>query len=110
MKKILLWIAERWYLVVLAVGGIFLVVWLRGRSLGDLLAKMSLELKVIEARGVVRKAQATTDAIQAKAAVEQRYRTELSRLSDEQKAEAEGLKDDPVKMAEFLVRAGSAAR
>lgn len=107
MKRVLLWLWDRWYLIALVVGAVFAFVWLRGRSLSDLLAKLDLESKVLAAKGEARKAEVKVGAAQAKAEVEQKYKNELVRLSDEEKAEAERLKDDPAKLAEFLVRAGS---
>ena len=106
MKRVLLWIWDHWYLAILLVGAVLTVVWLRGRGLGDLKAKLALELAAIRAKEEARNATIELGAEKARQQVEAKYRSDMIKLDADQKAEAERLKDDPVALAAFLVRAG----
>lgn len=101
------WLKDYWYVPVLVIGLLFLVLWVRGTGWQNVLDKLKLELAAISAKGEARKAKVELGAEKAKAQVEQKYQTQLINLTAEQKAEAEKLDDDPVALAQFLVRAGS---
>jgi hypothetical protein len=65
---------------------------------------METELEVIEARAEAKRTRAKLGAEHARQQVEERYNAKLTRLTEEQKARADRLRDDPVALAELLAR------
>lgn len=104
--RALYWLKDHWYVPVLLIGLIFAVLWVRGTGWRTVLANLKLELAAIAAKGEARKAQVELGAEKAKAQIEQKYQSQIIKLTADQKAEAEKLQDDPVALAQFLVRAG----
>jgi len=106
VKRALHWLVDRWYLVVLAVGLVFVAIWSRRVSPADVAARVRLELDSIGAKAEARRAQELLGAERAREQVEATYRSEIIALDVEQKRKADELRNDPVALAQFLVRAG----
>jgi hypothetical protein len=66
------------------------------------------EIRAIKAEADVQKLKATLGAEQARAKVEADHAETLQKLDEKQKKQADELKQDPAKLAAFLVRAGKA--
>lgn len=108
MKAFLHWVRTYWYIPA-AVAGIVLTWFLfrDRRRRGTPIAQTLLEVKVAAAKGEARKLKAELGAERAATAVADRYHRELVSLNADQHKQAEELKDDPAKLAAFLVRAGA---
>ena len=101
------WIKPRWYIPLFVLGVILgWVLFGKRRERGTPLAQTKVELQAIEAAGQVKNKVAELGAEKAKAWVEANYQAQLTALDTKQKAQAEELKNDPPKLAAFLVRAG----
>jgi hypothetical protein len=107
MKRIVFWIWDYWYLVALAVGLGIALLWVRGTSPADVARRVKLELDAIRAKGETRQVEAKLGAERAREHVEQTYHNEIIALDAEQHRKAMELQNDPVALAQFLVRAGS---
>jgi len=66
-----------------------------------------IELQAIEAAGQARAKELEVGAAQAKAWVELNYFAQLNALTQEQKEQADELRNNPAKLAAFLVRIAS---
>lgn len=98
----------KWYhwiwLPVVAV--VVTVAYVLGRRDKGVTGGIQTELDVIEARTVAKKIAANMSAERASQWVELRHKDRIKRLDDSQRKQATDLRDDPVALAEFLVRAG----
>jgi len=109
MKRIGLWIWDRWYLVALAIGLGIAVLWMRGTSPAEVMARLRLELDSIGAKTEARRAQEILGAERAREQVEATYQNQIIALDEEQRRKAVELQNDPVALAQFLVRAGGSS-
>lgn len=112
MRWVMRWLGDRW-LVLLAVivaltGALYWVV-TRRTGQGNFFSRVQTELDALRVRQWMRGLEAEAGAEQARAYVHNRYREDLERLTETQKKEAEGLINDPARLAQFLVRAGARA-
>jgi hypothetical protein len=108
VKAFWTWTKQNWKIPVIIVG--IILGWLLFRSRrekGTPLAQTKVELQALEAAGQARAKEAELGAAQARAWVEVRYQVELKALDNKKAAQAKELRDDPAKLAAFLVRAGS---
>lgn len=107
MKKALKWIRDYWYvpLFVLAV----VLGWVIFRKRGTPIAQTQAELAAIQAGRRIRELEAEAGAEAAKQAAYKDYMDKRAKLSVKQQAQAERLKDDPVALSKFLVRAGGSS-
>jgi hypothetical protein len=64
------------------------------------------EMKAVKAEANVQKLQAELGADHARAQVEADHAAAIAKLDADQKQQADDLKNDPAKLAAFLVRAG----
>ena len=99
------WLLEHWYvpLIFLAAVAGFLVA--RKRRASPMQAT-KLELEAIRAGADARRVQSELGAERARRHVESAHREALLRLDHEQAKQAMELRNDPVALAKFLVRAG----
>lgn len=70
---------------------------------------LKTEIRAIKAEADVKKLEAQLGAEHARAQVEAEHKETLEQLNASQKKEAEALRQDPAKLAMFLVRAGKRA-
>ena len=107
--KFLRWLRTYWYFP-LAVAGVLVAFALFGawrrRDMTPIRA-IRAELDVATAAGEARKLEAELGAARASAEVVRKYHKSINALDQRQAKQAEALKDDPAKLAAFLVRAGS---
>lgn len=103
--KALRWIADRWYIPLLAVAAV--AGWYFTRDKGSPLKRVRDELKVIEVGAAARKVQAEMGKDKALALVEAARERELETLDAKQKLKAEKLKSDPVALSRLLARHGN---
>jgi ABC-type transport system involved in cytochrome bd biosynthesis fused ATPase/permease subunit len=108
LKRAWEWLKGHWYVPFFCLSMILgWLIFRKSRDRGTPIAQTRTELKAIEAESNARKAIAELGAAQARALVEANYQAELQKLTDIQKKEVEVLRDDPAKLAAYLVRAGS---
>lgn len=107
MKKALFWIKDHWYLPLFAAG-LFLGWWLtrKGSTKGPPLAEIQKELKAIDAGREAREMKARLGATQAAEEVRRQHAEAIQRLDTDQAKKAEQLREDPVALSKFLVKAG----
>lgn len=105
MRKSLRFIANYWYIPFLFL--LFLLGWIFFRKRGAPLEQIETELEAIWAGQKVREMREKEGAVRARLEVLAKYANEREQLSREQQEKAEKLKDDPVALSKFLVRAGS---
>jgi hypothetical protein len=107
--KVLRWLADHWYLALVFLGALAGFLMARKRDQSPIQTTRA-ELEAIRAGAEAREKQAEIGAEQARRHVESKYREELLRLDQAQADEARELRDDPVALAKFLVRAGHRSR
>jgi len=76
------------------------------RSNADLASEVSVELDALEARAVAKRLKAEIGADNARRVIEDTYKEQLEKLDEDGKALVDSLVDDPVALADFLVRVG----
>jgi len=105
------WCVDHWY-VPLFVVGVVLGFILSGklRSRGGPTERTKVELEAIKAKADARKLAADRGHSAAKAEVTARYVRRREQLNEEQRKEAEALREDPQALAAYLVRAGARSR
>lgn len=99
----------KWYhwLLFALVATVTVVAYVLGRRDGESLSDtLATEADVIEAKAEVKRLLIKEDAAHARAWAEERYHDKLARLDEEQRAEADRLRDDPVALTEWLARIG----
>lgn len=103
------WLKTYWYIPVLfLVTG---VVWFLFRKPGTVpWTQTQAELEAITAGVRAQEMELAVGTEKAKVAVDEKYQVEREKLDEKQKKQAEELKDDPAKLAKFLVRAGRKSR
>lgn len=102
-KKAFVWLKDYWYIPLLIVGSILLWVIFRKKRVTPIQQTLT-ELQAIKAGRAAATAQELAGAELAKRYVEQEYATEIKHLDEKQAEQAKELRDDPVKLARFLVR------
>jgi hypothetical protein len=102
--RVVRWLLAHWYvpLIFLAAVAGFLV----SRKRGSPLQTTKVELEAIRAGADARRVEAELGAEQARRHVEKAHMEALMRLDEEQAKQAAELRDDPIALAKFLVRAG----
>lgn len=106
MLKFIGWVRRYWYIpLVLFVGVLGFVL---GRRRESPVERTRAELKAIDAATETKKLEALVGAEKARQAVEYEYRHTMRELDEKQKEKAKELRNDPAKLAKFLVRAGRA--
>lgn len=106
MKRVFLWLKDRWYLPVLI--GISLVFWLASRGKrSPPVDVITRELAAIREGDRVRREVADIGKTRALENLSDDYAHELSVLDERLRKKAERLKNDPVSLSKFLVRIGS---
>lgn len=103
MTRFLHWLVDYWYIPLVVLGGIFLFVMSRGKESPSKI--LFTELDAIKAGSDAKKVQAEKGAEIASEEVRKKHAEALKKLDEEQKAEAERLKNDPVALSKFLIRA-----
>lgn len=102
--KILYWLRDHWYLP-LFILGVVLGLILRGRLGMPAAAQLGNELEAIRAGAEARRLKAIMGAQQAAEEVRKQHAATVQALNAEQAQQAEALRDDPVALSRFLVRA-----
>jgi hypothetical protein len=98
------WLKKYWYIPLLFLAS--LAAWLLFRRNNETpFEQTSAELKAIDAEAKAEKMEAVMGHQKAKEYVEEQYREELKQLDEKQTEQAKELRDDPAKLAKFLVRA-----
>lgn len=106
MKKALFWIKDHWYVPLFFLGAV-LGWWLtRGRKGLPPLKQIEGELKAIAAGSEARELRAKLGAKDAAEQVRKQHAEAIQKLDAEQVKKAEALKEDPVALSKFLVKAG----
>jgi hypothetical protein len=105
MKKALLWIKDYWWIpaFILAI----VLGWVVFRKRGNPFVQTRRELDAIDAGRRARELEARLGAEKAREMVEKEHAVALKSLDAEKAAKAKELRNDPVALAKFLVRAGS---
>ena len=85
---------------------IVVVAYVMGRRDGDLASDLSVEMDALEARAMAKQLKAEMGAEKARRAIEDTYKEKLEKLDEDGKALVDSLADDPVALADFLVRVG----
>ena len=96
----------RWYhwaLVPLIVVVVVLA-YIIGRSNRDLADDIWLEIDALDARATAKRLIAKHDAEKAADEIEARYAAKMEKLRNDQKALADTLRGDPVRLADWLAR------
>jgi len=107
--KILNWIRHYWYVPFLAAGTVLSYVFLMRRRATPL-AQTKAELEAIKMAANVAKIKKLLGAENAREVVENEYRETMRNLDKQQKKKAKELRNDPAKLAKFLVRASNSAK
>lgn len=99
------WLKDYWYIpfFILAV----VLGWVIFRKRSTPIEQIQAELEAIRAGRKIREMEERDGAVKARIEVLARYAQEKKQMTEAQQAEAERLKDDPVALAKFLVRAGA---
>ena len=103
--KIGVWIKKYWYIplfILVTIAG-----WIFFSRKGTPFKQTVAEVKAIQAEANVKKLKEMLGTEKAKIVVTENYKTELEQLDEKQKEQANELKDDPAKLAKFLVRSSS---
>lgn len=103
LVKIGTWLKKYWYIPVFLIG--MILVWMFFRRRGTPIKQTIAEVKAIQAEAEIEKLEAVLGTEKAKEAVAQNYNAELEALDKQQQEQAKELRDDPGKLAKFLVRA-----
>lgn len=98
------WVLERWYIPLLAIAALVGIVLFRGRG-GITFATLKRELAAIKEAAKVRQLLAKLGTEKARAEVERQHAEAIETLDADQKLEAARLREDPARLAKFLVRA-----
>jgi len=107
MIRVLHWIADYWYIPLLTIGALaVLILWIIHRRGDPPVDLLNVELQAIKAGRDAREAKVELGAERAVAKVEADHKDAVGKLDADQRAQAEELRDDPVALARFLVRAG----
>jgi len=109
MKKVFYWLVDHWLLVVFFLSAILLWIVTRGRDF-PLLDALAAQFEAIRAGARARDMEARLGHERAVTAAHEEHRGAYDALDDEQRKKAEELKDDPVALSRFLVRAGAHRR
>lgn len=106
MKKALFWILDHWYIPLFAIG-VLLGWWLtRGKKGLPPIKEIAHELKAIEAGREAREWKAKLGAERAAEEVRKQHLAAIEKLNADQAKKAEELRQDPVALSRFLVKAG----
>jgi len=105
LKLALAWICDHWQLCVIVVGMLVLLWLCRNISPKDFADRIKLELAAIRAKGEARQLSQELGSEKAKNEIENKYKDAMTKFNEEQKAEAERLRDDPVALADFIIHA-----
>ena len=105
----LFWLKDHWYLPLLAIvllGSLMLCLIFRtGATPADAKRALDSELEVIRAGAEARRLRAELGAQQAAEQVRKQHAAAVQALDAEKAQQAEELRDDPVALSRFLVRA-----
>ena len=104
--KFITWLRRYWYIPFVTLGAALSYVFLMRRRATPM-AQTKAELEAIRMASNVAKIEALLGAENAREVVEREYRETLGTLNEQQKKKAMELRDDPAKLAKFLVRAGN---
>lgn len=104
MRKFIQFLADYWYVPLFIL--LVILGWVLFRRKGTPVAQTKAELAAIEAGRVAREIQAREGVEAAKRHLVDQYTAELAALDEKQQEKARELRDDPAKLARFLVRAG----
>lgn len=105
MKPVLRWLAAYWY-IPLFIGGVLALWAITGFRRTPPIDTVTRELAVIRAGAAAREAQLLLGKKRAAEQVQREKAVAIAQLQDKQAAKAEELRDDPVALSRFLVRAG----
>lgn len=100
--KVLRFVADFWYIPVLAIGAVLAFVLFPQRK--KVMAVLNKELASIDAKRETRAIQLQLGAEQAKQHVTDKYKAKRETLDAEAEAKAQELEHDPVKLSMFLER------
>lgn len=106
MLKFLSWVRHYWYIPFVVLGAALGYAFL-GRRRVTPIAQTKAELEAIKLATNAAKIERLLGAEEARDVVEHEYRETLQKLDEQQKKKAKELRDDPAKLAKFLVRAGN---
>lgn len=97
------WLVDHWYIPLFILGVILGIILTGGKALN--FKKVKDELDVIKAGAEARKLKAEAGALAATTEVERLHEDAVARLDEKQAEEAKELRNDPVALSRFLVRA-----
>jgi len=107
LLKVWKWLKSYWYIPLLFIGALFIFIFVLKKPEKFPLALTLREVDAIQAQTRIKELEAEKGLEVAKAAVAEEYKAEMAALTYNQEAKAKELRDDPSKLAKFLVRAGS---
>jgi len=107
--KFITWLRQYWYIPFVALGAALSYVFLMRRGATPM-SQTKAELEAIKMASNIGKIEALLGAEKARDVVEHEYRETLQKLDEDQQKKAKELRDDPAKLAKFLVRAGTARK
>jgi len=105
LKKIGAWLKKYWYIPLFILASI--LTWMLFRRRTTPFKQTVAEVKAIQAEAETKKLKEIVGTQKAKELIEEKYQEDIKKLDEKQKEEAKELRDDPAKLAKFLVRAGS---
>lgn len=104
MRRVLTWLWNYWYVPLFVLGAIF--GWIVLRRKAPPWDDVRNELDAIRAGARAQEEAARLGAAAAVDRVRAEHAAAIAKLDADQQAQAERLKDDPVALSKFLVRAG----
>lgn len=104
MKRALRFLADYWYIPALIGGAMLLCILTGGKKRA--IETIDRELDAIRAGAAAREQQLLLGKERAAAEVRREHAAQLVRLKSEQAAKTRRLRNDPVALSKFLIRAG----
>lgn len=105
MLRFLRWLRRYWYVPLVLFAGTLGFIF--GRRRENPVERVKSEVRAIKAETETKKLEALAGKESAIRAVEHTYRYTMRELDEKRKNQAEELRDDPAKLAKFLVRASN---
>ena len=104
--KFIRWVRDYWYVPLIVIGGIFAIVWLRGRGkdAASIVSRVTKEVAAIASKREARDMKIQLGHEQAKQHVMDKYREKRKGLDAKQEARVKELEDDPEALALALER------
>lgn len=103
MSKAWKWLKKYWYIPAFVV--VSMIIWALFRRKDPPFAQTVAEIRAIQAEAETEKLRQIVGTTKAKELIEEKYEKDIQALDEKQKKQAVELRNDPAKLAKFLVRA-----